>query len=177
MPGKVDTEGEAPSVDEDRDTREIRLTVFPQGGGRPYVREVEVDEDGQFELEGKHGTWTLRPGSVWVEGGVERALVHEERPETVNSETLAGSEVMHPDVFHGVAKNNLWVQLDEVSKRRTGWHNPQTWTVIVLGGVLCLLFLWQIKTMGDGFGELADAIRASFNAAGSGHQDIAPGGR
>lgn len=173
---KADTSDQPPEVDEDRDTREIRVTVFPKGGGRPYIQDVEVDEDGQFELDGANGTWTLAPGSVWDEGGTERAIVHEERPQTVDPNALTGNELMHPEVFHGAVKNNLWKQLDEVSRRRTGWSNPQTLTLILMGGALLLLILWQIKTMGDGFSELAHAIEnARFVAEGT-HEDIAPGG-
>lgn len=173
---KVDTEGQPPQVDEDRDERKIRVTVFPEGGGRPYVRDVEVDEEGMFEIDGKRGTWVLRPGSVWEEGGVERCIIHEDRPETVNPDTLNGTELMHPETLHGVAKNNLWVQLDEVSKAHRAWKNPQTVVMIVMAGLLLLLLFWQIRTMGDGFEQLADAIRTAEFAANSGHQPIAPEG-
>lgn len=179
MKAKVDTSEESVEVDEDREERVIRAVVFPEGGGQPYVKDVEVGSDGTFELEHKEGVFTIQPGSVWSEGGTERCILHEERPMTVNPQMLAGEGVMSPETLHGIARNNLWVQLDEVSRRDSAWKNPQTYAFIIMGGLLLLLVFWQIKTTGDGFEQLADAIRSSGfgGGGGSGHQDISPGGR
>lgn len=177
---QADTAGQTPEADEDGEEAELRVTVFPESGASPYVRDVTVQPDGTFELDPEDGrSYKVSMGSVWTEGGVDRAFVLEHAPATVCPAQIAGDDVLSAEDLHAVARNNLWMQLDEVSQRDNPWTNARAWAAVAGFAVLCLLLFWQIKTMGDGFEQLADAIRGaqlSAPSGGSGHQDIAPGG-
>lgn len=157
-------------------TREIRVTVFPEEGGPPYVADVEVDEQGLFELRDDSTTYKVSRGSLWQEGAHVRGLVNEGNPKTISPETLNGSDAMHPRLMHGLVRNNLWTQLDEIQSRKSPWRSGTTWAMMAGGLALLLMILWQIKTIGDGFSQLADAIRSIRLAGGRGgtHQDISP---
>lgn len=177
---KVDTESDSPEAREDDDERRIRVTVFPSDGGKPYIRDVEVDDDGLFALDQDSGAkYMLTRGSVWVEGGVERAVVCEESERTVNPSSLVGDDIMSPRTLHGIAERNLLAQWDDLQRRRGFWTQGSTWLMITLAVTFLVMVLWQIKTVGDGFEQLADAIRAAELSTGGSarHQPIAPGGR
>lgn len=165
-------------------TRVLRVTVFPKEGGRPFVADVSPTEEGAFDLADKQ-TYKVSRGSVWEENGVLRAIVNEGNPLTVNAYTLIGDDSMDPIALHGIASNNLWIQLDSLAKRKSVWKSAGTWGLMILGIVLCLLILWQVKTTGDGFDHVKSAIDA-FSASGhttasasaqqaAGHNPIAPG--
>lgn len=165
-------------------TREIRMTVFPAEGGRPYIQDVEVDSQGTFELgDETEGTYKVARGSIWQEpDGKLRGLVNEANPLTISADTLSGQDVMHPSVFHAVAENNLWEQLDTINRRRGLWQSGLRWGLVVGILVVVGLQVWQIKTMGTGLEELEQAIRSlagnlGGSGGGSGHQNIAPGGQ
>lgn len=175
---KADTEDQTPKADEDLEEREIRVTVFPTGGGRPYIRDVTVEHDGMFELEPESGEcYKVARGSVWQEGTTERAIVHEDVPQTIGPGRLDGDGEpgLTPNQLHGVAENNFWIQLDEIARRKSPWKQGRTWAMLGLFAVLVLLIIWQIHTIGDGFEQLADALRNAEFARGS-HQDISPNG-
>lgn len=162
--------------------RSLRVTVFPKAGGSPYFADVEPDDQGTFDLGDKQ-TYHVVKGSVWEEDGLLRAVVNEGSPNTINVFALTGDDSMNPIALHGIASNNLWIQLDTLAKRKSVWKSAGTWGVMILGVVLCLLILWNVKTTGDGFDNLTsglEALRASQGApatpaAQAGHQNIAPG--
>ncbi len=164
-------------------TRLLRVTVFPKEGGRPYVADVQPDEQGTFEI-GDKLTYQVARGSVWEEQGVLRALVNEGNPRTISIYTLTGDDSMDPTALHGIASNNLWIQLDALAKRKSVWKSAGTWGVMILGVVLCLLILWNVKTTGDGFESLRSGLEslaaqqaaAPTAAEAAGHQSIAPVG-
>ncbi len=162
-------------------TRVLRVTVFPKEGGRPYVADVEPDEQGAFTI-GEKLTFKVARGSVWEEQGVLRALANEGNPMTISAYTLVGDDSMDPTALHGIASNNLWIQLDTLAKRKSVWKSAGTWGVMILGVVVCLLMLWNVKTTGDGFDNIKnglDALRAAqapqTPSEQNGHQNIAPG--
>ena len=164
--------------------RTLRVTIFPKEGGRPYVADVVPDEQGTFEI-GEKLTVQVARGSVWEEQGVLRAIANEGNPLTINAYALTGDESMDPTALHGIASNNLWIQLDSLAKRKSMWKSAGTWGIMILGVVLCLLILWQVKTTGDGFDNIRSAINnlgadptaqtPEQQAEASGHQPIAPG--
>lgn len=166
-------------------TRTLRVTVFPKAGGRPYFADVTPDDQGTFDLQDKL-TYQVAHGSVWEEDGILRSIVNEGNPNTISAFSLVGDDSMNPIALHGIASNNLWIQLDTLAKRKSVWKSAGTWGLMILGVILCLLILWNVKTTGDGFDNLKaglDALHDSATAAGSsapiegsGHQNIAPGG-
>lgn len=160
-------------------TPKLRVTVFPAEGGRPYIADVEPDDDGTFSIDDRY-TYQITRASVWEENGIPRTIVNERNPQTVNAYTLHGNDVIHPLMFHGVVTNNLWEQLHEIGKRKSPWRSASTWGFMILGLCIVLLLLWQVKTLGSGLDELREAVaslRLSTGApVGSGHQNIAPGG-
>ena len=163
--------------------RVLRLTVFPKGGGSPYIADVEPDEQGTFELLDKQ-TYHVAHGSVWQEDGILRSIANEGNPNTISGFSLTGDDSMNPIALHGIASNNLWIQLDTLAKRKSVWKSAGTWGLMILGVVLCLLILWNVKTTGDGFEGLRNGLEALRTSSGggaapiegSGHQNIAPGG-
>lgn len=161
--------------------RTLRATIFPREGGRPYVVDVQPDEQGTFEI-GDKLTYQVTRGSVWEEAGVLRTIVNEGNPRTISAHTLVGDDSLDPTALHGIASNNLWIQLDSLAKRKSVWKSAGTWGVMILGVVLCLLILWQVKTTGDGFENLKSAIdglslggEQAPPGTEAGHQPIAPG--
>lgn len=176
------------SKETDKKTRILRVTVFPKEGGRPYVSDVNPDEQGTFELADKM-TYQVSRGSVWEEGGILRAIVNEGNPKTVNAYGLVGDDSMNPVALHGIASNNLWIQLDALAKRKSVWKSASTWGIIAIGVTICLLLLWQVKTIGDGFTNIQhglEALRTAGEAGAqaggdaareaAGHNNIAPSG-
>lgn len=156
--------------------RRLNVFVYPAEGGAPYVAEVEPDEEGVFTLENSMD-YKVQRGSVCEYKGNLWAVVNEANPLTVNVHTLTGEGHMHPQVLHGIAKNNLWLQLTEIARRRNPWRSAGTWGLMALGVVLILVLAWQVKSTGDGFEQLKEAINGiSLRASGSGHQSISPGG-
>ena len=164
--------------------RTLRVTVFPQEGGRPYFADVAPDEEGAFELADKQ-TFKVVRGSVWEEAGVLRALVNEGNPQTISAFSLTGDDSMNPIALHGIASNNLWIQLDTLAKRKSPWKSASTWGMIIIGVVVCLLMLWQVKTIGDGFSNIQHGLDGLKGVAPSkapdtsaqaaaGHNNIAP---
>lgn len=159
--------------------RTLRVTVFPREGGRPYVVDVQPDEQGSFEI-GDKLTYQVARGSVWEEQGVLRAIVNEGNPLTISAYTLVGDDSMNPTALHGIASNNLWIQLDALAKRKSMWKSAGTWGLMILGIVVCLLMLWNVKTTGDGFENIRNGLDAlgTDSAAPTqeeaGHNDIAP---
>lgn len=162
--------------------RLLRVTVFPKEGGRPYVADVQPDEQGTFEI-GDKLTYQVSRGSVWEEQGVLRTLVNEGNPKTISAFTLVGDDSMDPTALHGIASNNLWIQLDSLAKRKSLWKSAGTWGLMILGIVVCLLMLWNVKTTGDGFENIKnglDGLQSPDSGLGTdaeeaGHQPIAPG--
>ncbi len=164
-------------------TRILRVTVFPKEGGRPYVADVSPDEQGAFELQDKQ-TFQVARGSVWEENGILRAIVNEGNPKTISAFGLVGDDSMNPTALHGIASNNLWIQLDSLAKRKSVWKSASTWGIIAIGVTVCLLLLWQVKTIGDGFTSIQNGLnglRTASEAAGptssqaaAGHNNIAP---
>lgn len=157
--------------------REVRMTVFPTEGGPPYVVDVEIDEQGTFELADGKTTYVVQRGSLWQEGTHTRGLVNEGNPQTISPSTLSGDDYgPHPRLLHGLVRNNLWTQLDEIQQKQNPWKSGMTWAAMAFGVGLILMLLWQIRTMGDGFAELADALRSLNLPRGGGgnHQDISP---
>lgn len=164
--------------------RLLRLTVFPKEGGRPYVVDVTPDEQGAFDLQDKL-TYQVSRGSVWEESGVLRAIVNEGNPKTVNAFTLVGDDSMDPTALHGIASNNLWIQLDALAKRKSVWKSAGTWGMMIIGVIFLLLMLWNVKTTGDGFDHVQGALHGlqgssgassdAAAAAAAGHSNIAPG--
>jgi hypothetical protein len=174
---KADTSDESPQADEEPETREIRATVFRTGGGVPYIIDVETGGDGTFTLPDTTQTYQIAPGSVWEEGGTERVIVNEDHPTTINAHAVNGDDVMDPQVLNGLVTNNYIRQLDDAQRRQGVWQRKETWAFIAFAGAFLLLVFWQIKTIGDGFEQLAQAIEnVRIAAGGSGHQDISPKG-
>lgn len=160
--------------------RTLRITVFPREGGRPYVADVTPSEEGVFDLQEKQ-TYKVSRGSVWEENGVLRAIVNEGNPNTISAFSLVGDDTVTPTALHGIASNNLWIQLDSLAKRKSVWKSAGTWGIIILGVVFLFMMLWQIRTMGNGFESLQaslDGLRTAGSTAATqaGHQSIAPGG-
>ncbi len=161
--------------------RTLRVTVFPKEGGRPYVADVQPDEQGTFEI-GDKLTYQVSRGSVWEEQGVLRSIVNEGNPRTINAHALTGDDSIDPIAMHGIASNNLWIQLDSLAKRKSVWKSAGTWGIMILGVVFCLLMLWNVKTTGDGFENVRgglEALQTQGNgtaqaAEQAGHQPIAP---
>lgn len=162
--------------------RILRVTVFPKEGGRPYVADVQPDETGTFEI-GEKLTVQVARGSVWEENGVLRAIANEGNPQTINAYMLVGDESIDPTALHGIASNNLWIQLDALAKRKSVWKSAGTWGLMILGVVFCLMMLWNVKTTGDGFDNISNGLEGLKAAQGSdpgtpaeqaGHQPIAP---
>lgn len=177
--------------------RTLRVSVFPKEGGRPYFADVEPTDKGMFTLvQDDPMTYKIQRGSVWEEDGKLRAVVNEGNPLTVNAYTLVGDDSFDPVALNGVASNNLWEQYAEIARRKNAWKQASTWSFITLGVVFILVMIWNVRTTGAGFEELKDAIAnlqlgsgggdggastgstppPSGDAAGSGHQPIAPGG-
>lgn len=164
-------------------TRILRVTVFPKEGGRPYVADVAPDEQGSFDLQDKQ-TFKVSRGSVWEENGILRAICNEGNPQTINAFGLIGDDSMNPTALHGIASNNLWIQLDTLAKRKSVWKSASTWGIIAIGVTVCLLLLWQVKTLGDGMSSIQHSLEG-LRAAGAapepttaqsaaGHNNIAP---
>lgn len=179
---KVDQSGDdVVKASKEGKSREIRVTVFPSEGGRPYIVDVEADEQGHFKLGPERSvSYKVARGSVWQEGGTLRAIVNEGNTQTLHADTFTGSDVITPKQFHVVAENNMWMQLDEIGKARSPWRSATTWGIFALAIVNALLIVWLIRTVGAGFEELQAAlegVRIAGEAAGSGHQPISPGGR
>lgn len=177
LPKLKGDEADVPKAEKEGKAREVRFTVFPPEGGRPYVVDVDVDEQGLFELADDSTTYKVSPGSLWQEGTHVRGLVNEGNPLTIHAETLVGDDIMDPRLVHGLVRNNLWTQLDEIQKRKSPWRSGTTWALMAFGVGLILMILWQIRTMGEGFEQLARAIRSLGSLGGGGggtHQDIAP---
>lgn len=148
--------------------RTLRVTVFPKEGGRPFTTDVQPDEQGTFQVQ-ERGTFQVARGSVWEEAGILRAIVNEGNPQTLSAYSFTGDDSMNPIALHGIASNNLWIQLDTLAKRKSVWKNASTWGIIAIGVVLCLLILWQVKTIGGGFDDLQaslDALRMSGGSLG-----------
>ncbi len=165
--------------------RTIRATVFPREGGRPYITEVEPDDEGFFDIG--EMTYQITRGSVWDESGILRMIVNEGNALTINGHNLTGDSVIDPIVLHGVANNNLWTQFGELSRRKSAWKQASTWGFILIGVGVVLLLFWQIRTLGSGFEELRQALeglqlgggegQTPTDAEEAGHQPISPGSR
>lgn len=160
----------------------IRATVYPSGGGQPYEEDVHVSDDGTFTVKDSSLTFHVSKGSV-IRGldGLMRTVVREDQASTINVSSLSGENVMHPMVLNGIAKNNYWQQFGDFLNRKAFWRQAGTWGMIGVGiGILGAL-VWQIKTTGNGFEELGDAIRGMGGGSGTGssgttsHNPIAPG--
>lgn len=164
----------------------LTVLVFEPEGGAPYTVEVQPQE-GTFQLPGKELSFRITRGSVWIEGGTARTCINAGNPQTVNIHTLMGNDVLHPAVYHGDINTNLAVQVTRAAKTKPVWARGTTWAIGMLGLALVALMFWQIKTLGGGFQEIADAFQNlkivveqraqdAASGGGSGHQDIAPGG-
>lgn len=155
--------------------RTLRVTVFPEEGGKPYFNDVEPDDDGVFEYADGKSCKVVR-GTVWEEDGRLRAICNEGNPLTVDPWRLSGDSYLGPGLLNGVASNNLWVQLSEIARRKSPWRQASTWGMLALGVVLVLTMVWMVTTVGGGLEELRDALDGIRVAGGggSGHQPIAP---
>lgn len=165
----------------------LRAMIYPSGGGQPYEEDVSVGDDGTFTIKDSSLTFHVSKGSVVrCLDGLMRVAVREDMAGTINFSSLAGENIMHPMVLNGVAKNNYWQQWGDFLNRKAFWRQAGTWGIIGIGlGILGAL-IWNIKTTGNGFEDLGDAIRAGIGGSGGGggttdssgatHNPIAPGG-
>lgn len=180
-------DGQAVEAAEEGKALTLHVTVFPKEGGRPYTAEVEPDDEGYFDI-GENKRFKITRGSVWEESGIPRVIVNEGNPQTINAYTLTGDDSFDPVALHGVACNNLWMQLDTISKKKNPWKQASTWGMMALGVILILVMLWQIKTLSSGLEGVEEGLKniqitaqggpgPSQEAIDAGHQPIAPGGR
>lgn len=162
-------------------THKLRLTVFPDQGGRPYILDVEPDDQGLVQI-GDDKTFIITPGSVWEEDGKLRAIINDSNPATVNPQVLSGDPIVSPEAINGIGNNNFIEQFMTLARKKSVWRQGSTWAFIAIGCGILLMLLWQIKTIGDGLEQLEAAVRtvqvaAQNGATEAGHQRIAPGGQ
>ena len=161
----------------------LHVTCFPPEGGAPFPTVVQPDDEGLFELD-DHLTYRVTLGSVWEEDGKLRAIVNLGNPQTIRVQALTGSDVFHPLGLNSVVNNNLWVQANEIGRRKPEWKKATTWAMGLGLLVLGLLLAWQVQTTGDGFEGLKDQLallNQQFAPEPAGpatdpaaHRDIAP---
>lgn len=175
--------GTVTTVAKDSKKVKLRAVVYPQGGGQPYEEDVQVDDQGTFTLKDSSLTYHVSKGSV-IRGmdGLMRTNVREGDAQTVNMASLDGDNVMHPMVLNAIVENNLWKQWNDWMGRQGLWKQAGTWGMIAIGICLVGVLIWNIKTTGNGFEELKDALQTWNGGQGgapsgssAGHNSIAPG--
>lgn len=167
----------------------LNVLVFEPEGGAPYTVDVEP-EDSIFKLPGKDLSYKITRGSVWIQGGTSRTCVNAANPQTVNIQTLTGSDVFSPSLLNGIVDNNLATQVVMAAKKKPIWAQGATWGILGMGLLMGLLLFWLTKTIGSGLEDVQGAIEnmkiivqqaADGGTAEGGasspstHQPIAPG--
>ena len=162
----------------------LRAMIYPNGGSQPYEEDIQVGDDGTFTVKGSSLTFHVSKGSVVrCLDGLMRVIVHEGQGQTVNVASLTGENVMHPMTLNAIAENNYWKQWSDFLGRRAFWRQAGTWGMILIGVGVLLVLAWQVKTLGNGFEDLAHAWQnlhtgtdPTTAAEAAGHNNIAPSG-
>lgn len=148
-------------------------TVYPVGGA-PFTIDVETDEKGCVEHEGK--MWFIVPGSSWQEGSKNRVVLPEAYAESLTSMSLAGKFFFNAHMFFMFMKINLLEHLHKLQDTKPWYGNASTWVIAGAIGLLILVgyvALNQVTGAIESLGGVIDKLDLSMPSGDrQGHQEL-----